>query len=237
MNQEKVAPMNKATKAKSGGHSRRPKAPVGLIFAEDKNDADSLIHLTRAIWPEGPTLKYRRKPMVLVRDAQEAQARKKNADDIAGVVKAEAVEADVRLVIAHRDCDAVEPAHEKRSRAVKEALEAAGLENVVPAVPAWEIEAWWFLWPDAVASVHSKWTKLKRSGNHGMIKDAKEALRNDLKNNTTQRVYEESDSATIAEKVRNGNLIDQHRGTCASFTAFRDRIRVVAGLDEDPSEA
>jgi hypothetical protein len=209
-------------------------AQVGLVFAEDKNDADSLIQLTRAIWPAAPTMKYRRKPMVLVRDIQAAQARKKNAEDIAGVVRAEEVDAEVRLIIAHRDCDDYEPAHEREARAVRKALEEAGLKNVVPATPAWEIEAWWFLWPDAVASVHAKWTKLKRRGNHGMIKDAKEALAGDLKNKATQRVYEESDSEAIARSVRSSNSIDNRVGTCGSFTEFRSRIRVVAGLDPDP---
>lgn len=213
--------------------SSKPRLPCGLIFGEDRNDADALGHLTRAIWPTVPKMKYLRRPLVLIRDRQGAEARKENANDIAAAVKAASVQSDVRLVMAHRDCDAIEPAHESVRETIRAELEAAGLANVISVAPAWEIEAWWFLWPDAVAAVNSKWNRLKRKGNHGMIENAKEALRRDLRSERA-RDYEESDSAKIAEKVLTMKLVSSRVGTCNSFIDFESRVREVSKLSEDP---
>lgn len=213
--------------------AQKGKPPIGLIFSEDKNDADALTHLTSALWPDAPRFKYMRKPLVLIRDRQQAEARKQNAASIANAVRAESVLHDVKVVIAHRDCDAVEPAHEAQAEAIKTELEAAGVTTVIPATPAWEMEAWWFLWPEAVAAVHQKWTQLRRFGNHGMLKDAKEVLRRDLRNKTTRREYEESDAGKIAEKVRTLNIVERQQGTCTSFTEFRRGVCLVAGIDPD----
>jgi hypothetical protein len=212
---------------------QRGKPTIGLIFGEDKNDADALARLTEALWPGAPRFKYMRKPLVLIRNRQEAEDRKQNAAGIADAVRAESVLHDVAVVIAHRDCDAVEPAHELQAQAIRSELEAAGVRNVIPAAPAWETEAWWFLWPDAVAAVHSKWTRLRRTGNHGMIKDAAEELARDLRNKSTRREYEKSDAGKIANNVRVLGLIDRCKGTSASFAAFRHRVRVIAGLETE----
>jgi hypothetical protein len=157
-----------------------------------------------------------------------AEARKKNAANIAAVVKAKAVLADVKVVVAHQDCDAVEPAHEGLADAIKAELEAAGVPNVIAVAPAWEMEAWWFLWPDAVAAVNSRWRRLSRRGNHGMIQNVKEELRRDLRNQGV-RDYEESDSPKIAAQVRIKGLIGTKRGTSDSFEAFAVRVRQVMG--------
>ncbi|HEX7690042.1 MAG TPA: hypothetical protein VF453_20210 [Burkholderiaceae bacterium] len=213
------------------GATLRSRAKIGLIFGEDKNDADALARLAEALWPDAPRFKYVRKPLVLIRSRQEAEDRKRNAAGIADAIRAEGVLHDVAVVIAHRDCDAVEPAHELQAHTIRSELENAGVKNVIPAAPAWETEAWWFLWPDAVAAVHSKWTRLKRVGNHGMIKDAAEQLARDLRNKSTRREYEKSDAGAIANNVRNFGLIDRCTGTSASFLDFRRRVRVVAGLE------
>jgi hypothetical protein len=219
-----------SNKGKSKERAGQGLPKVSLIFAENKNDADSIAHLSKAIWAQIPTPRYRRHPLVLIRDKQQAEDRKKNAADILGVVKAEQVLNDVCFVFAHKDCDAVEPAHVAQAKAMKVALAAQGLANVVPVAPAWETETWWFMWPDAVAAVNAKWTRLKRKGNHGMITDAKETLRRDLRNANTRRDYQESDSPTIAANVLSLGIIDQRIGSSESFTQFRRELREVAGL-------
>jgi len=211
-----------------GTRAHKTRAPCGLAFCEDKNDSDSLVELVSAIWPNAPKITYSRKPLVLIRDAAVAEARKKNAANIAAVVKAKAVLADVKVVVAHQDCDAVEPAHEGLADAIKAELEAAGVPNVIAVAPAWEMEAWWFLWPDAVAAVNSRWRRLSRRGNHGMIQNVKEELRRDLRNQGA-RDYEESDSPKIAAQVRINGLIGTKRGTSDSFEAFAARVRQVMG--------
>ena len=211
---------------KRGSAAHKNRLPCGLAFCEDKNDADSLIELIAAIWPGAPRITYSRKPLVLIRDAAAAEARKKNGADIAAVVRAKQVLADVKLVVAHQDCDAVEPAHELLGAAIRTNLEAAGVPNVIAVAPAWEIEAWWFLWPDAVAAVNSRWRRLSRKGNHGMIRDVKSRLRRDLRT-TGARDYEESDSAKIASHVRTKGLIETKIGTSGSFEAFATRVRQV----------
>jgi len=201
----------------------RRKPPIGLVFCEDENDAESLRQLTSAIWPESPRIDYCRRPLILLRDQKSAEARKKNVAGISAVLKAKNVVAEVVFVIAHQDCDAVEPAHEQLAQRIKDDLSAGGVPNVVAVAPAWETEAWWYLWPNAVAAVNSKWRRLTRVGNHGMMKDAKEQLRRDLRT-ADARDYEESDSRRIASNVRALQLVDVRVGVCNSFLSFRTEL-------------
>jgi hypothetical protein len=71
--------------------------------------------------------------------------------------------------------------------------------------------------------VNSKWNALKRKGNHGMIKDAKETLRKDLHVKGV-RQYEESDSRKISQNVLSQGLVNTKQGTSSSFEAFRTEI-------------
>lgn len=210
----------------SGRRLQKIRPQGGLVFGEDKNDADSLVELINAIWPDAPKIAYARKPLVLIRDAPSAEARKRNAAGVSAVVKAKSVVTDVRIVVAHQDCDAVEPAHLNLADSIRAELESEGVPNVVAVAPAWEIEAWWYLWPEAVAAVNSKWKRLGRTGNHGMIKNAKEELRRALRVKGV-RDYEESDSPKIALQVRTKGIIGKRLGTSESFESFTRRIQEV----------
>jgi hypothetical protein len=203
------------------GVGQKPK--IGLIFCEDENDAESLKNIAKAVRPTLPRIDYCRKPLILVRDMKKAEDRKKNAANVLAAVRAREVLSTVQFVIAHQDCDDFEPAHVQLAIRIKAELEAQGIQSVVAATPAWEIEAWWFLWPAAVASVNSKWNALKRKGNHGMIKDAKETLRKDLHVKGV-RQYEESDSRKISQNVLSQGLVNTKQGTSSSFEAFRTEI-------------
>lgn len=205
---------------KDGRATVRKKRNIGLVFCEDENDAVALGHISHSVRPELPRLQYCRKPLILMRDQKQAEARKKNASDVLSVVRAWEQVENVQFVIAHQDCDQVEPAHEGLAARIRAELNGQGLKNVVAVAPAWETEAWWFLWPDAVAAVNSKWRRLSRTGNHGKIKDAKEALQRDLRT-PKARDYEESDSRKIAENVLKLGLIDKKTGSSESFEQFR----------------
>lgn len=208
----------------------RSRSPAILVFGEDDNDRRVLEHLVRALRADAPRVERRHKPLVLVRDREAARARK-NAADIAAEVRRSGVRHDVKLVIAHQDCDAVEPAHVDLGRTISDQL--AGLAvPVVPATPAWEMEAWFFLWPDAVVAVNHRWRRPAMSGRAvGLIRDAKEAFRRALRpraGGSPPRDYEESDAPKIAQKVRELGLVDAPDAVSDSFTAFADAIRRAA---------
>lgn len=204
----------------------RPRAPVVLVFGEDANDREALGELVRALAPHAPRCQSIREPIVLVRD-RDAAGQRKNAADIATVVRAYANSHDVRLLVAHQDCDDIEPAHEPLALAIEGRLAACGVP-VVAATPAWEMEAWWYQWPSAVLAVNRSWRNPNRAGtNVGLLRDAKEQLRRDLRprGQATPRDYTESDAPVIAEKVRELGIVDQRGVQSASFARFADRVR------------
>ena len=125
-----------------------------VIFAEDPNDAQALEHLIRYIVPDVGTVRKPRRPLVLMKGRPQPAIRS-NADQIAEAVLWEAKlrRRTVDLVVAHQDCDATEPAHIDLAQRIVSELKKIGVPNPVAAAPAWEMEAWWYLWPDAVATV------------------------------------------------------------------------------------
>lgn len=85
-----------------------------LVFGEDENDQKAISELVHAIRSDAPRIELRRKPLILMKGRPDS-AVLNNAERVAKVVRADAVRFDVRLVLAHQDCDAVEPAHETLS--------------------------------------------------------------------------------------------------------------------------
>ncbi|MBF0373022.1 MAG: hypothetical protein HQL39_06345 [Alphaproteobacteria bacterium] len=196
-----------------------------LVFGEDDNDREAVCHLARALCP-GVCLAKRRSPLVLTKGRAEAEARKQ-ASRIAAVVRAERIRSEIPLVLAHEDCDAVEPAHEALADRIEGNLSREGIPCVA-VTPAFEIEAWWFLWPRAVTAVKSHWRDPGQQGREvGLIVDAKEALRHALRKPGGDRRhdYKESDSPKIAAKVGELELVDQPQARSASFARFATKMR------------
>ncbi len=137
---------------------------------------------------------------------------------------------EVVLVITHQDCDAIEPAHEALALQIEEALRPIGVA-VIAATPAWETEAWWFLWPDAVVAAFPSWRKPKAPQDRvGLIRDAKEVFRLAVRpeaNSAGNRDYKESDSPKIAAKVRELGIIDQKAARSDSFDDFAKKVRAL----------
>ena len=110
---------------------------------------------------------------------------------------------------------------------LEQGLLAEGIEQAVAA--AWEIEAWWFLWPDAALAVNSKWRRPEPPRPEvGRIENAKEAFRQALRpkvKSQRPRDYAESDSPKIAAKVRELGLVDQRAAGSRSFDRFAGRVR------------
>jgi hypothetical protein len=101
-------------------------------------------------------------------------------------------------------------------------------------VPAWELEAWWFMWPDAVQAVRPK--SWRAPDDHlgkrvGLIKDAKEELRRkvvpkDLKPEKRKSFphYQESDSPAIARQVREKKLARKPGAKSDSYSRFMSSV-------------
>ncbi|MCB9508358.1 MAG: hypothetical protein H6698_07160 [Myxococcales bacterium] len=205
-----------------GGDAKKSRV---LVFGEDANDRQAIEHLVAALVPGCPPVQFMRRPLVLVRGRAQAAVHK-TAADLVAAVKAAAVNVEVRLVVAHEDCDALEPAHEALANRIEGAF--GGIRApVVAATPAWEIEAWWYQWPDAVRRVNRQWRDPNRAGSDiGRLEHAKEQLRRDLRpHGAHTRDYAEADSVEIAKNVREAGCIDDRRVRSASFDRFATRVR------------
>jgi hypothetical protein len=202
-----------------------------MIFGEDENDTRSLETLMIGLCPRLKGRTRRSRSLVLMKGASPRDL-PTMADKLARIVAAAQAKWDVTCVFTHEDADALEPNDAAIAERLETALERAG----VPAhavVPAWELEAWWFLWPDAVADVHESWRKptdmLGRQV--GRIVDAKDKLEAAVtprnlgrRERDKFRKYKESDSPRIAEKVVLRNLAATPGGASASYERFRSQV-------------
>lgn len=202
-----------------------------VIFAEDPNDAQALESILRFLRPDIGTVRRPRRPLVLIKGRQ-APGVKDSAERIAESVRreAKAIGRQVDLVIAHEDCDAVEPAHVELANRIVVALKRSRVPTPVAAVPAWEMEAWWYLWPQAVAAVCPGWRRLTRTGSVGMLRNVKDQLRRDLRPTERTRVpnYDETFGPRIASKVREQAQPQLAGVHSASYIAFS--MAVAAGV-------
>lgn len=217
--------------------SRRPigkrssKSKIILVFGESENDRSAIKSLVEAIRPNLPKIETRRSPIVLRSDAHQKK-RMNMCEDIVNQVRVANIVSNVVCVIAHRDCDAIEPAHENERDKLLKDMNDKGLPNPIAATPAYEIESWWYLWPAAVSKTRTCWKKIEFRGSAGKIVSAKEALRRDLRPQGNSRNcpdYEESDSLTIAENVKNLGIVRSPINNTASiksesFSSFVSQI-------------
>jgi hypothetical protein len=203
-----------------------PKPKTVLVFGESPNDTAAIAELVVCLNP-ALHVQPRRRPIILQRKANHRK-RRGNFEQIAAVVRGEHVRRPVCAVILHRDCDAVEPAHVGLSRQiVQEASKELAPIRVVAATPAFELEAWWYLFPDAVAAYRPSWRRLARAGQQvGKLMNAKETLSRDLRPHTTSKVrdYAESDSPGIARKVRELALCGKPQAQSDSFVLFAQAV-------------
>lgn len=202
-----------------------------LLFGEDANDTKALTHVVRSLLPDRLAVETRiiRQPPILKHDAA---PKKKQAmtHTIAAFARELAPGRSRVVVVAHRDCDAVEPAHVSSSRSLDNELSAAGVAHPVSATPAWEIETWWMAFPEAVRAVKPCWRALTYGARDlGSIADAKEDLTRALR--PTDRAaqkrcgdYTESDGVAVAEQIARRALTNDGRVLPRSLSDFRDRL-------------
>lgn len=199
-----------------------------VVFGESYNDSQSIAHLILALRPD---LRVRpmRSPTVLIhRDSDGRQNIRRNVDQIREAVRALQVNDRVVAAVLHKDCDAVEPAHSDLAREIERQVRGTSY-ICIPATPAWEIESWWYLWPDSVHAYHPTWRKLRRAGTRvGLLENAKERLIRDLRpGNARTRDYVESDSIGIAEQVKRSGGAASLAARSDSFSDFYRRLAAI----------
>ena len=209
---------------------------VALVFGESDNDRSALVELVQAINPETERFGFqkRRRPLVLLRRAELPLTRRRAAEEISRLVKAERVINDVAFIITHRDCDAIEPEHTTASLDIERELRSLGVENVVAATPAFEMETWWMLFPDEIKSICSCWKQVDyKSSNVGKIVNAKERLIRDLRPSDKKlrsrcMDFVESDGVKVARKIREtGAALRPSRAHSSSFEEFKEKILAI----------
>lgn len=195
-----------------------------LIFGEDENDTRSIREVVLAAVPTfAGAVKPLRRPPVFSKGANPESVRS-HVSGMCDVIRAEMATSSVVCVLVHRDCDAVTPAHVGDAKEIETAFRAEGFD-VTAVTPAWEMEAWLFLWPTAVSAYRSHWKLSQRymGRNTGLIRNAKEEFRRAVRNNR-YRDYRESDAPGIFAKVRELQVLDKPEGTNASFSDFRTAL-------------
>lgn len=208
--------------------SASPK-PLILLYGESANDTHALEWLIRGILPSGTPVDCRklRAPTMLPRGAA-VRKRAEMAKLVAAVEREEAVRRSKVIVVAHRDCDAFEPAHVEDSRSLEADLRSRGVSIPIAATPAWSIEAWWLLFADEVRRVRPCWKNFSVGTRQvGLIENPKEYLVKALRptNNKNCPDYTESDSIKIAEEIaRSGKARMSGGSASASFEYFKERL-------------
>lgn len=198
---------------------------VILIFGESRNDSDAVAELVAAANPRlTGRIRALPRPTSLTRTAGVRPVRRW-VDEIAKAIRAhEAARGPVAAVLVHRDADGADP----------DGLVAAALKDQLagfgghPVVPVHTIEAWWFLFPDAVEAVRpTMWRGCmpRRARDVERI----ERPKNELMNRTGASgatAYSEADSPAIARKIREHGKAPQ--GSGASYRRLTDLAGTLA---------
>lgn len=199
----------------------RPLRAVILFFGESPYDGKALGELHTALCPgfRGKR-KPLRNPLILRQGAQIRDAPKKAAQIVA-TIRAEGVRNDVRCVFVFHDADAVEPEDEVLERDLRTALQSAGWDCHA-LVAAWELEAWWFLWPDAAPALVPSW---KRPDSYvgrevGLIHNAKEAYDRAVRPSQAGPRYMEAHGPSLAAKVRELGIARAPQAQSRSYARF-----------------
>ncbi|WP_444947126.1 hypothetical protein [Micromonospora ureilytica] len=207
---------------------QQPKTVV--ILGEDDNDRKTIAVLVAALRRDisRSDLKPLRKPMALVRNVPPSRL-PSHADRVSALLRALNVATPIRCVLMHEDADDVEPAHEALISKIEDCYRSLPWP-VLPVVPAWEMETWWFLFPEAVRQVRSSWQPPRQYAGRdvGQIRNAKEQLKKALRPagaRPTFQSYVEADSVLIAEKiVSTGQLSPPWFARSRSWQSFLDAI-------------
>lgn len=209
---------------------------VALVIGESENDTRALRELISGLNPAlGRIAQIRKAPTFLVKNVAPRDLPSR-AQQVRGLVAAERIRHDIVCLVAHEDADDLPPADVALENDKRGALAGLGVP-VHAVVPAWEIEAWWFLWPDAAPLVCAGWRAPTEYEGRAVdrIQNAKERYRDaTLKRglNAQQRAharkYQESDAPTLARLVAERGWAKNAKGTAGAWARFRAAIETQA---------
>jgi hypothetical protein len=207
----------------------RKRPPAVLVFGEDQNDREVLCALIGSLRPDlEKAARPLRQPLTLVKGAGKAVAARRSGKLIA-TVRAYAVKEPVRCVFLHEDTDDFEPSHQELVQKIETNF-GGGEFPVYAAVPAWEMETWLFLFPEAIATYRPSWRSIGAYKNRdlGKIRNAKENLRKSLQppgRSVNVREYEESDSPRIVRIAAEKGLVrPPWFAKCESWLLFVSKV-------------
>ena len=190
-----------------------------LVFGESRNDSDAVAELVIAANPRlAGRVRSLPRPTSLTRTAG-AHPVRRWVTEIAKAVQAhEAAKGPVAAVLVHRDADGPDP---DASVAAAPRGQLASLGGH-PVVPVHTIEAWWFLFPDAVEAVRPGTWRGCMPRRHRDVERI-DRPKDELMNRTGARggtAYTEADSPAIARKIR--EQAGMPRGSSASYRRLTD---------------
>jgi hypothetical protein len=207
---------------------------IVLLFGESDNDRRAIKELAEGLRPELRGHVEPRPRLVLVKGVTPEELGKRKTD-LSKQVAVDRVKLDVRGVLIHEDCDAVEPAQEDVAKRYADTFRNAGY-RVHPVLPAWELEAWWLLWPRALGAYRESWREpTEYRGKHvGRLRDAKQCLEKAVQPKNLKaaerkrfRGYQESDSPGIAKLVCERGWLTKPEGRSDSYAYFRREIDAI----------
>jgi hypothetical protein len=226
--------------------------PLVLVFGESEHDRRAIKLLVEGLRPDlTGAVEERRQPLVLIKNSLPQKARS-NAEKISSLARIAGKTRDVVAVLAHEDCDAVEPEHVRAANKLERALQSAGCPNPIAVTPAWEMETWWLVFPEAVGKVVEGWRDPSDwlGKDVGRVEHAKEKLASAVQprppRRSTPRAYEERDSIEIARNIVTDGLLSSFEGgrrttlhssgtarhtRSGSFAQFRSKVQRIATLE------
>ncbi len=206
---------------------RRQGKSCVIFFGEDDHDRNAIKILFFELNQNSSKLqsKLLRKPLSFVKGVDQAK-RCDRVSKVRAAVRAVDAVTPVFATVFHQDADDCEPAHvavETDIKSVYSSLPGA----IVAAVPAWELESWWFLFPSAVGSLHYTWRDPDQyvGKDVGKIQHSKERLvacvrPSSLKRGARFASYAEGDSERIAMRIVELGLVRKPAAKSESWESF-----------------
>lgn len=194
--------------------------------SNDLYDAQAIKHLILAHQPTWE-VKALKRPAVLAKGEEKALA--KAASRVADLYRQASAHAHIHGVFNHADTDAVEPSHVPAAEVIEASLASAGCPGFA-AVCAWELEAWFFLWPEAIEATRQAWKvpKTLRGRDVGQLADPKAMMRNDVLKGASkpQLSYQEKHAPEVAQQI--ALRIHDREGKSLSYDRFVAGIKACA---------
>ncbi|MCP9491105.1 MAG: hypothetical protein MSC31_14705 [Solirubrobacteraceae bacterium MAG38_C4-C5] len=186
--------------------------------SSDDYDAKAVATLISGLRPDW-TVHPRKKPPLLAKTGDRRKLAA-SAERLASLWRQEGAVRRVDCLYNHEDTDDVEPSHVPLAARIESSLRSAGCPGHAVAC-AWELEAWFLMWPDAIEATRRAWVvpRRLRGRNVGQITDPKRELETRLAvGKPPQLRYQEKHAPEVAAQI--ASRLSQRTGTSESYERF-----------------